>query len=220
MLIQVRSASCWLLLLVFAHVAVIGQGWTAEEGTGGAAVEGTSDADAQGRSADREPEPPTLSVAPSEHVVYPESRPAWVDAENDLDSDTHRWIVRTIPCDSREECDDRLTVALSVEVDNYTSQLIGSTDVDGLFPIDDDETMKQLIARRYDGTLTQGNLPAFESALELRIGPEIQSQLRRSWQNQEVRRRLGALGVIVTGGWAFLVAVATITAGLCRHRAA
>ena len=227
MLMSFQTAAVSFAVIVIAHGMAIGQ-LRANVPSADLAVATTSQADAKSEQAVPSPtpepptppaEPPTLSVAPIDHLTYPPERPAWVDVENDLEGKTHRWIVRTPPCDSREECDDRLAIALWAEMENYTAQLVGTTDVDGLLSIEDEEVLKQLVARRYDGTLSQGNLPAFESVLELQIGPEFQAGLQRAWQNREVRQRLGAVGVLVTGGWLALMTVAGITAGVSRHRA-
>ncbi len=160
----------------------------------------------------------TLSVAPSDHVEYPADRPEWIDAENELGSPLHRWIVRTPPCETREECEDVLAVMLLSELHQYGRALTGSPFVDQL-AVEDEELLESLVARRYDGTLTQGNLPAYESALELRIGPDFQGRVWRHVRNGEVRQRIGAVGVMSAGGLALVVMLAGATAGISRHRA-
>ena len=160
----------------------------------------------------------TLSVAPSDHVEYPEDRPEWIDAENDLRSPVHRWIVRTPPCETREECEDSLAFMFLSELHQYGSALTGSPFADDV-SIEEDELLESLVARRYDGTLTQGNLAAYESALELRIGPDFQGRVWRQVRNGEVRQRIGAVGVMSAGGLALVVMLAGATAGISRHRA-
>lgn len=160
----------------------------------------------------------TLSVAPSDHVEYPADRPEWIDAENDLGLPLHRWIVRTPPCETREECEDVLAVMFLSELHRYGRALTGSPLVDQL-AVEDEELLESLVARRYDGTLTQGNLPAYESALELRIGPDFQERVWRHVRNGEVRQRIGAVGVMSAGGLALVVMLAGATAGISRHRA-
>lgn len=161
--------------------------------------------------------PARLSVAPIDHLQYPEDRPGWIEAGHDLESSTHRWIVRTEPSDSPEAAQDRLAVALSAGLETYVAQLLGSSDVAGILPADDKQVLEQLIARRYEGRLTRGGEPAYEAALELQITPEVRHRVHEAWKNRQVRSRLGALGVLVGGGLALLTFGAVVAGGISRH---
>ena len=183
-----------------------------------AAADGDA-ADADGDAADAD-QPAALSVPPLDHVTYPDDRPDWVEAEDDLEAVTHRLMVRTPPCESREECEDRLARELVLKLQVYPSLLLDDPAAAFLFPVDDKAITERVIARRYDGELRQGELPAFESVLELRIDAELQHQLRHRYRNRELRDRYGALAVLGVGGWVVMAGLAGMTAMWGRRRGA
>ena len=173
--------------------------------------------DADAADADQ---PAPLSVPPLDHVTYPDDRPDWVEAEDDLEAVTHRLMVRTPPCESREECEDRLARELVLKLQVYPSLLLDDPAAAFLFPVDDKAITERVIARRYDGELRQGELPAFESVLELRIDADLQHQLRHRYRNRELRDRYGALAVLGVGGWMVMAGLAGMTAMWGRRRGA
>jgi hypothetical protein len=162
--------------------------------------------------------PKPLSVAPLDQIQYPEDRPAWIDAENDLRGQTHRWVVTTSPCETRAQAAGELERVLPVAVQLYAERLV--RDSEGCRDVelgDAAQLARDAIARRYDGTVEQGDVTLYESAAELEFPRGVQAEIRRRCLNAEVRGRLGALGLFVGGGLACLILGSVMVNGCCRH---
>ncbi|KAA5543801.1 hypothetical protein FYK55_11545 [Roseiconus nitratireducens] len=135
-----------------------------------------------------------LSVAPLDHVVYPDDRPAWVDQEPDLKSPVHTWVVVTSGCETMQQCEAELDVlqraAVALYVKERTGWVCDDAMLDGQW-IDD-----ELVGRRYVGDLVRGDQALKEIAVELQFGPEQQQKILRAWKNAEVGDRLRATGAV------------------------
>ncbi len=143
--------------------------------------------------------PAELSVAPLDHVVYPADRPKWLADAPKLDGETHQWVVVTPACDSPEDAADMIAIQARGAVQSYVEQLTGATTERMEFPIEDRWIDDVLVAKRYSGEFTEGDAPRFEEAVMLSFSPTVQEQIQATWKNFEVRQRLGALGLGVTG---------------------
>lgn len=182
------------------------------------AVEARDDLPSRPPGSAEESSPKPLSVAPLDQIQYPEDRPAWIDAENDLSGQTHRWVVTTSPCETREQSAGELDRMLPVAVQLYAERLVrdreGCRDVEVGDAV---QVARDAIARRYDGTVEQGDVTLYESAAELEFPPAVQAEIRRRCLNAEVRGRLGVLGLFVSGGLACLILGSVVVNGCCRH---
>lgn len=150
---------------------------------------------------------PELSVAPLMHVTYPEDRPSWILSEPDLQSPVQTWVVTTSGCESIEQCEAELEVLKPAAVALFIKETTGW--------VCDDEFLdkawidEQLVARRYVGTLRQGDRDLHEIAVELSFDSKSQKRIRQAQVNIAVGERLqatgglfalGLIGLCCTGG--------------------
>lgn len=143
--------------------------------------------------------PPKLSVAPLDHVDYPAERPGWLNDPPQLDGATHTWVVVTPGCDSQEEADEMIGVLARAAVASYIEQQTGLATDQLDFPIEDRWVDERLVDKRYSGRYSEGDSPRFETAWKLSFSPSVQRQIQTTRENFEVRQRLGAMGLGVSG---------------------
>ncbi len=162
--------------------------------------------------------PKELSVAPLDHVEYPESRPDWVANPSESDDDGFRTVIVSGPCDTVEESLEELRLMQRAAVSTLVTRIAQS---DGRFDFywpSDEEIERDLVSRQYQGEVTQGDQIRFEHAVEIEFSEAEQAEVRQAWQNLEVRDRLGALGVVTFTGLVLLVCGSGFT-GLVSRRA-
>ena len=150
-------------------------------------------------------DPKELSVAPLDHIEYPDDRPEWLNSSLGITKDTVRIVVVSGPCDSPEESLEELSLMQRAAVSTYISELTGSGAQYDFYPISDEEIDHEMVLRRYEGKVTQGDTTKYEHAVELCFTDEKRQEIKSSWQNVEVRDRLGALGVMTFGGLMMLM---------------
>lgn len=163
-----------------------------------------------------------LSVAPLDHIKYPDDRPEWVTAAPDLDQEDHTWVVVTPPCESVEECEAKLQILIEAASSSYADSFIRQDS--GNIPRTDDfhefsrELIDdQLVTKTYRGEVTQGDSLLYEQAALLTFDPDTQAEVRQSWKNGEVKQRLGALGVLAGGGVALIILGSTCIGAISRR---
>ncbi len=140
-----------------------------------------------------------LSVAPLDHVEYPADRPKWVSAAPDFESSQHSWSVVTPPCDLPEDANDLLRVLMRATVASYIQQVTGETAEKIEFAITDEWIERELVAKRYEGKLLEGDSTRHEQAALLEFSPLVRDNMLATWKNHEVSQRLAVLGLGVTG---------------------
>ncbi len=192
-----KSSAC-LVMLLLVPVAV-----------------GMADDDAAGQ---KEVEPTTLSVAPLDHVEYPEARPEWVGSVPSLDELPHTWVIVSDPRETVEESVENLRVIQLATVVTYIQGLPGAGGRSDFFPISNEWIDDNLVIRRYSGAVTRGGVKQFEHAVEMRFDGAAQQEVLAAIKNVEVRDRLGALGVLSFGGLIGLICCSAIF-GLLSRRA-
>ncbi|MEM9587007.1 MAG: hypothetical protein AAGA03_06965 [Planctomycetota bacterium] len=161
-----------------------------------------------------------LSVAPLDHVDYPVDRPSWLRQEPDLDGDLHTWVVVTHPCESLEQSQAVVEELAKMAVVSYlaeTSQQRWDADPGDEDWIDETWYDESLVVRRYDGTVLMGDSERFESAIELEFSSEFRDRVRKQWQQHEVGRRLGVLGVMLGTGFVALLAGSGVVGAIGRR---
>lgn len=171
-------------------------------------AQATTAADNPAGSADDEAKP--LSVAPLDHVDYPENRPEWITAPPELKVVPHSWVVVSRPCETKDECDKDLTLMVRASVETYIKSL---PDADGefeFFTLSDEWINDRLIGRKYDGEVTQEGLTRYERAVEVTFDQSARDEVLRSLKNVQVQDRLGALGVLVVTGLLGLIFSSTL----------
>ena len=145
-----------------------------------------------------------LSAAPLDLIEYPDDRPAWLNQGPDLESKTHTWVVVTRPCENEQECAEKLEVLQRAAVNLYIQELTNSEDVD-FYPVNDKWIESQLIAKSYQGSLVEGDVPMVEQAVMLEFTPRTQQEILAAAENLQVGQRLGKLGVLVFFGLVMLI---------------
>ena len=128
-----------------------------------------------------------LSVAPLDHVVYPDSRPDWIDAP---DSDT-RIVVQSGPHESPEAARRHLKILVPVSIELLVERNLSSEVAGELRKLYRDDI--NFDSLRYDGTLSVGGETRHESAVELRLKPEAMDQLMRRHRSLVVGGRTAKL---------------------------
>ena len=193
----IRNGSTCLLVLMLAPVIL-------------------ADTPSESKSSESEKPPTELSVAPLDHIIYPDDRPSWVGRSVDFDRDSDSIVVVSGPCDSREESLEELKMMQRAAVSTYIGQLTGSGLYD-FYPISDEEIDRDLVVQRYRGKVTQGDMSQFEDAVELIFTEQKRNEIKAAWKNVEVRERLGALGVLGFFGTALLVCSSMLVGMLSRR---
>lgn len=159
-----------------------------------------------------------LSVAPLDHIVYPESRPDWLSDPPVSDSDVYRMVVVSGPRDTVEESEDELRVMQRAAVSTLVTQITGSDGRFDFYSPSDQQIERHLVKRRYAGEVTQGDQTRFEHAVEIEFSETDQRQVREAWRAVEVRDRLGVVGLFTFSGLTLLVCGSAVT-GLVSRRA-
>ncbi len=162
-----------------------------------------------------------LSVAPLDHIEYPEDRPAWVGQSSNFDHDAHIITVVSGPSETREESLAELALMKRVAVSAYVSRIAGNPDIadtpNHVYPISDEDIDRELVIRRYSGEVIQGDMTKYEHAVELVFTEEKRQQIAAAFRDVEVRHRLGALGVLVLGGLITLICSSTLVGVFSRR---
>jgi hypothetical protein len=159
--------------------------------------------------------PSPLSVAPLDHIEYPKDRPAWVSQSTDFAEDAHVIVVVSGPSETPEESLEELRLMQRAAVATYVSRFAsGAYD---FYPISDEQIDRELVARRYAGEVTQGDMSKYEHAVELVFTEEKRQQIQAAWRNVEVRARLGVLGLLVLGGLVTLISSSAMVAVVGRR---
>lgn len=186
------------------------------------AAAGPLRADSQpAEASDQSARPAELSVPPLDHVTYPAQRPEWVAAADGAAPytklDESRVVVLSGLCESRQQCRDRLDVAVRVAIDQYILELSDFCQEDLEFQLHQDE-IDQLISRRYLGTAEQGGTTMHEGAIELRFHPALQRRIVETARNSEVKRRLYRIGGWGAGGLVALLGSTVVVGSMSRCR--
>lgn len=189
-----RTSSAYLMLLALVPVGI----------AGAATLDDTDDS------------PKELSVAPLDHIVYPDSRPDWVTEP--LDDEAFRIVVVSGPSDTEEESLEEIRLMQRVAVSAMVTKIAESDGLFDFYPISDEQIEDEHVIRSYSGEVQQGNEPKFEHAVEIAFSKSQRERIRDAWRNLEVRDRLGAMGVISISSVIFLVCGSAIT-GLFSRRA-
>lgn len=158
-----------------------------------------------------------LSVAPLDHIEYPESRPAWVSDSPQTDGKSFRAVVVGSPSDSPEESQEALRWMQRAVVADMVSQIAQSDGRSDFYPLSDEEIERNLVTRQYVGEVTQGNRTRYEHAVEIEFLKAEQGRVRKAWQQVEVRHRLRWLGVATLSGLTLLIGSSVLTGFASRR---
>ncbi|TWU58731.1 hypothetical protein Poly51_15110 [Rubripirellula tenax] len=191
------GGSTWILLIM------VSSAWSSEKSSP-AAVSGS-------------PVTSELSVAPLDHVEYPEDRPKWID-EKPL-PDEHRVIVVSMPWDTAEESLEELSWMKRAAVSAYVNRLVEAGGAFDFYDPSDEEFESDLIARQYVGTVTQGAATKYEAAVEIRFTGRKQDEIRTAWKNIEVGGRLRAVGALTAFGLIVLMGTSGVIGVVSRRYA-
>ncbi|MCC9603808.1 hypothetical protein LOC67_24925 [Stieleria sp. JC731] len=134
----------------------------------------------------------SLSVAPMNHVTYPEDWPKWANATPDLEGELQTWPVTTGGCKTIEACQDKLAALQRANVALYLKEHFNWIS-DGSF-LTDQWIDDNLVEHRYVGMITKGDEELHEIAVELRYDAEDRQFIQRSIDNARLVDRLRASG--------------------------
>lgn len=168
------------------------------------------------------PETHPLSVEPLGQLL-PKDHPAWISAEPDLESTTHRFVVQSIPASQVSEAETNLNAPLEEAMRGYLERLLG------------DSKAGELLKHKVDATFIRRNLleesNGYVAELQTSVGPmyqkwvmvevtDKQQEQFRLWYIQDrQRQRATPLGIAVTGIF-ILIATAHLALRLRSQRVA
>ena len=158
------------------------------------------------------PEVKELSVAPLDHVVYPDSRPDWIDGQS-----THRRIViETGPCEDADQAKEKLQTMLPTTV---RSMAIGVVEFlpRNFDPIEDDR-VSDYVSRMYTGSVSVGDEEMVEAAAEIVLDDEAVAVFEHRSESREVIHRIAAISVCMFGGLLTLSAGGGVLGLVARRR--
>lgn len=158
------------------------------------------------------PEARPLSVPPLDHVVYPESRPDWIDAK----PSGRRIVVQTGPCENADQADEKFQSLLPVATRSLAMSQVDILPPD-FDPIQDDD-LANYVTRRYTGEVLVGDLPMAEFAAEVTIDDDDVATFRRRGETLEVGSRIAAIGVCLAGGLVILMTTGGVLGVAARRR--
>ncbi len=187
----VVGGSAWLVLVMVTSA------WSAD---------GATDSSLNAKSVLPDAAPAELSVAPMDHIEYPDDRPKWLDEKPVGRGRDHRIVITSLPSDTAEESLEELRWMQRAAIATYVAQLVDAGGEFDFYSPTDDEIAKELVSKRYSGEVTQGGTTRYESAIELHFDPTKRQQIRAAWKNVEVGDRLRALGGMTGVGLVFLMA--------------
>ena len=153
-----------------------------------------------------------LSVPPLDHIVYPESRPSWIDGQ----STARRLVVQSGPFDDADQARQQLQTLLPAAV---RSMALGTVDLmpHDFDPIGDD-SMTDFVSQSYVGRVTVGDNPQFESVAEILLEDKDVERFRRRASSVETMHRIAAIGVCTGGGLVMLLGSGGVLGFLNRRR--
>jgi len=179
------------------------------------------DGQASGTQSSEQPKgnvsPRQLSVAPLDHIEYPESRPGWVSILPNSEGETFRTVIVAGPCETPEECLEERRLMQRAAVAALVGQLVGTEGSVDFYSPGDAEIERDLMVREYSGEVTQGDQVRYEQAVEIEFSSETQARIREAWNNHEVGRRLRWLGAATGSGLVVLMIGSVLTGRFSRH---
>ena len=158
-----------------------------------------------------------LSVAPLDHIEYPESRPEWLADPPVTEADVFRVVVVSGPCETVEESEDELRVMQRAAVSTLVTEIANSDGRFDFYSPSDEQIERDLVKRRYAGEVMQGDQTRYEHAVEIEFSEANQQQVHQAWRAVEVRDRLGEVGVLTLSGLTLLVCGSAVTGWVSRR---
>jgi hypothetical protein len=175
-------------------------------------------ASADGDGSKGEDSPKQLSVAPMDHIVYPDDRPTWVSDPVKQQDNEATFVVVSGPCDTPEESLRELNLMRRAALSTYISRITNYFGIKEFYDISDERIDQDFVMRRYSGEIIVGGTSQYEDAVEIRVTESERKLILDAWQNIEVFRRLQALGVAMFGGLAVLVVSSTAIGVVARRQ--
>ena len=161
--------------------------------------------------------PAELSVAPLDHIEYPDDRPGWLENPPQLTEPTHTWVVVTPPSESPEQSEELLQVMQRAAVTSYVHRRVDPGCRADFVRVDNRWIDEQLVTQTYRGTLEQGDQTLHEAAVQLSFSPAVQQQIQQQWHDARVQNRLRTTGFAFGGGLLLLITGACATGCLSRR---
>ncbi|MEM6689295.1 MAG: hypothetical protein AAF664_07715, partial [Planctomycetota bacterium] len=127
-----------------------------------------------------------LSVAPLDQVIYPETRPAWLDQESIDD----RAVVQSLRLHRSEaEAKAEFIALVRAYVAEHLEELSKQSDVD-FYRIDDKTLLKDFITEAYQGTAQRGGETLHEMGGQFVFPEQHRQAAANAWDNNLVGDRM------------------------------
>lgn len=158
-----------------------------------------------------------LSVAPLDHVEYPEHRPDWVEPSVTVDDQATTIVVVSGPTDSLDESLKEMVLIRRAALETFITEVTGDADAVTIYRLSDEEIDRELVTRRYEGEVSQGGSTKYEHAVEIRLDNNRREEILASLDSIEVRDRLSAIGVLTVGGLVTLMGSSALLGVVLRR---
>lgn len=142
-----------------------------------------------------------LSVRPGSWIL-PGDRPAWVGAEADLSTSTHRLYVGSIPASNRTETEEALDIPMVAALQSYIDEhVFGERGVAEKLPISPVYIRRNLIndPLGYTAEINTSEGTMFQKWVTLSITADQRSQFKKWHHDAQQLKRLEPLGVLLFG---------------------
>lgn len=165
-----------------------------------------------------------LSIAPLDHLDFPDDRPKWIESSLEINKDEDGMIsipVVSPPQPTPEAAAEMMEVMARGAVENYIDQkanLVSEPIDSKKIEVEMDWIRDELITRRYDGEVQLGEQTQYESACLLSLTATHQATLNRLIQNHQLMHRMGVVALFGVGGFLSLVVGSIVFGGLATRQ--
>lgn len=140
-----------------------------------------------------------LSVPPSNTVVYPEDRPAWIDSKSTEIEGDPRFVARAMPRSSPEAAEDFCRVEVDALVRRHAESLVDDFHDAGELQLAREWIEDAVVRQTYEGPVHYPDgETAYESAALLVFDEDVDARLTRQIQQVLVRERLIGMAAVTS----------------------
>lgn len=186
---------------IFAQEAAPGAGEAAEQASEPQATPAAEPQPAQPRTRDERDffSPASeLELAAERTVIYPDNRPAWVNAPRNWEGSLQTSAVCSGPYSTEADARRELNSKIIAEVDEYIEQFVGSSLAPTLLKLKLGDVKAQLVRSEnlYQEKIQVSIGPMHQAHAQLEFGPDFRELVERRWNEVKGVSRLAEFGLI------------------------
>jgi hypothetical protein len=139
-----------------------------------------------------------LALSDERTVIYPENRPAWVNAPRNWEGSLQTSAVCSGPYSTEADARRELNAKITAEVDEYIEQFVGSSLAPTLLKLKLGDVKAQLVRpdNLYQEKIQVSIGPMHQAHAQLEFGPDFRELLERRWNEVKGVSRLAEFGLI------------------------